>query len=261
MPALPASAPSASAIPLIRFEDELARRDLATFLGRAGRIEDGAVRIIGADGVVSVWVPILRPQGILDASPTVLGMRSFRARVEHAGPGDERGGAFDAAVPLRGLLDRLARAGDAGDADARDGAGPGAASLPVPPDRVLESWASMTPDRAGWERVGSIPTDELVRAAEEGIAAVAEAVPGNLGTLLVERVRTSVWERELDAVAFDDPANERGFARPTAGAAYAAYSLGFLAPGRTATIAQQGRWLLVATERGNVVLHGVRRPR
>jgi len=255
-PVLPAPARSAAATPIIRFEDELAKRDLATFLGRAGRIEDGAVRIIGGDGVVSVWVPILRPQGILDASPTVLGMRSFRARVEHAAAGDERGGAFDVTVPLRGLLDRLARTGETDAGDERD-----AASLPVPPDRVLESWASMTPERSGWERVGAIPTDELVRAAEEGIAAVAEAVPGNLGTLLVERVRTSVWERELDAVSFDDAANERGFARPTAGAAYAAYSLGFLSPGRTATIAQQGRWLLAATERGNVVLHGVRRPR
>ena len=46
--------------------DSLALGDLATYLGRAGRVEDGSVRLIAGGGVLAVYVAIFYPAGLLD---------------------------------------------------------------------------------------------------------------------------------------------------------------------------------------------------
>ena len=58
--------------------DSLSLSDLATYLGRAGRVEDGSVRLIAGSGVLAVYVAVFYPMGLLDSSPTVLGLRTFQ---------------------------------------------------------------------------------------------------------------------------------------------------------------------------------------
>ncbi|PPF46184.1 hypothetical protein C5B85_06015 [Pseudoclavibacter sp. AY1F1] len=241
--------------PVLRIFDLRAARDLESFLGRAGRVEDGAVRIVATGGVAAFWVPVLRPQGILDASPLVLGVRALRAELLRATDDDVHAGAFDVTVPLRALLDRLARlrSGKGGssadehkdasaDADGRADATVGF-DLRVPPERLRESWAGIAAPTGGWGVVGVLPAARLIAAADQGIAEVAEAVPGNLGTALVERVRTDVWTRVVD--------EQSGL---TSGAAFAALSLGFLRSGEDARILAAGAWLRLETTQGNVLL-------
>ena len=57
--------------------DSLSLGDLHTYLQRAGRVEDGSVRLIAGSGILAVYTAILYPRGILDESPTVLGLRTF----------------------------------------------------------------------------------------------------------------------------------------------------------------------------------------
>ena len=233
---------------VLRLPDDHARADLATFLGRAARIEGGAVRLqaagAGPGAAVAVWVPVLRPQTILDDSPIVLGMRAMAAGIEHAEVGDLRDGAFDALVPLRGMLDRLAS-----DREQHR------LAIPVPPERLREAWAAVSPPRGGWERIGSLAEADLVRAADDGIARVAEAVPGNLGTLLVERARTDVWTAPLDVAG----ASGTGL---VAGVAFAAHALGFIGAGAAAgreagggdvAVSRSNGWLRLTTPHGHVL--------
>ncbi|MBF4460370.1 MULTISPECIES: hypothetical protein [unclassified Pseudoclavibacter] len=230
--------------PVLRISDLHAARDLESFLGRAGRIEDGAVRIVQAGTVAAFWVPVLRPQGLLDTSPLVLGVRALRAELQGAADDDVHAGAFDATVPLRGLLDRLARLRSAG-GDAPSGEADAAAGfdLAVPPERLRESWAGIAAPTGGWTLAGAMSAATLIAAADQGIAEVADAVPGNLGTALVERVRTEVWTRVID--------EQSGL---TSGAAFAALSLGFLRSGEETRILTAGAWLRLETTQGNVLL-------
>lgn len=227
--------------PVLRISDPRAARDLESFLGRAGRVEDGAVRIVATGAATAFWVPVLRPQGILDTSPLVLGVRALRAQLSGASDDDVHAGAFDVTVPLRALLDRLARLRDV-EGDGHAGATVGV-DLSVPPERLRESWAGIAAPSGGWSLAGVMPAARLIAAADQGIAEVAEAVPGNLGTALVERVRTDVWTRVVDP--------QSGL---TSGAAFAALSLGFLRPGEDARILTAGAWLRLETTQGNVLL-------
>lgn len=220
----------------LHLPDEHARTDLATFLGRAARIEGGAIRLQSSGSVTAVWVPILRPQSIIDTSPIVLGMRAIAARIEGAEARDRRAGAVDVVVPIRGMLDRLASEREQH-----------RLAIPLPPERLVEAWTGVTPPRAGWERVATVSCSALEDVAEAGIAEVARAVPGNLGTLIVERARTHVWESALDVPG----AQGTGL---VAGVAFAAHALGFLAgPDGEATIAQSGPWRRVSTPAGHVL--------
>ena len=50
--------------------------DLQVFLARAARIEEGSVRLIAGSGILAVYTAILYPVGLLDETPTVLGLRT-----------------------------------------------------------------------------------------------------------------------------------------------------------------------------------------
>ncbi|MHB1234673.1 MAG: hypothetical protein ACYCZK_03250, partial [Microbacteriaceae bacterium] len=96
--------------------------DLQVFLGRAGRVEDGSVRLIAGSGVLAAYVAILYPVGLLDETPTILGLRTFALTTKDV---------FDVVVPQRSLVQRLARLQNemsaasplAGVADAPDASG------------------------------------------------------------------------------------------------------------------------------------------
>jgi hypothetical protein len=207
--------------PSFSLDDPLAVSDLQTYLGRAGRVEDGAVRLIATGGVLAAYTAVLYPHGLLDQTPTVLGLRTFRT-----GPGVE----FDAVVPTRSLLDRLARAE------------PSEIRLPLEVSTV--TWAGISPPRGGWQRVGATDAALLRRVAADGVAEVARAIPEGTGEQLVWRVRGSVWGAPIDELG--DVA---------AGVAFAADSLGFLGDdGEEVAIFETGPWTRLSMRRGHVLV-------
>ena len=214
--------------------DALDLGDLSVFLGRAERVDDGLVRLIAAQGVLAAYVGVLRPAGILDRSPTVLGLRTF------ALPRQER---FDLVVPLRAMLDRLARAtGEVADRAETD-----PVELVLPFESGTAAWAGISPPRSGWRPhdvlAGGVPADLLERAARDGIDEIARVIPTGTGEQIVARVRSEVWGREIE-----------GAPRVPAGAAFAAYSLGFLAAGESALVYENGPWSRLSTSRGHVLV-------
>ncbi|GAB3577378.1 hypothetical protein GCM10027406_11680 [Leifsonia lichenia] len=210
--------------------DSLAVADLQTYLSRAARVEEGSVRLIGGSGVLAVYSAILYPRGLLDQTPTVLGLRTFAI---------VQGADFDAVVPIRSLLDRLARIAEA--IEPAPGVGPVEIRMPLEVSTV--TWAGISPPRGGWRPVGETTFELLQRTARDGIAEVAESIPTGTGEQLVQRVRAEVWGRPIDTLEY-----------VPAGAAFAAESLGFLADGEPVSILETGPWTRLTTKRGHTLV-------
>ncbi|HET8779106.1 MAG TPA: hypothetical protein VFM66_03470, partial [Agromyces sp.] len=120
--------------------DSLSLGDLHTYLQRAGRLEDGSVRLVASSGILAVYTAILYPRGILDESPTVLGLRTFALFQT-----DD----FDAVVPMRSLVERIVRArGELGDDESRP------VTMSRPPEVNTVTWAGISPPRGGWRPLG-----------------------------------------------------------------------------------------------------------
>lgn len=215
--------------------DSLALGDLHVFLGRAVRVEDGSVRLIAGSGVLAVYVSVLHPVGLLDESPTVLGLRTFA--LTSIDP--DRQEDFDVVVPVRSLLMRVE--GLLQSAAAADLASPIVVTIPMEVNTV--SWAAISPPRGGWKHLQSTEWDRLDAAARQGIDEVAAAIPSGTGEQIVHRVRTEIWGRPIDGLDF-----------VPAGAAFAALSLGFLGEGDAVTIYESGPWTRLTTKRGHVLV-------
>jgi hypothetical protein len=206
--------------------DPLAIADLTVYLSRVKLVDDAAVRVIAGRGVLAVYCAVLSPRGLLDRSPTVLGLRTF----------DETSDAtFDRVIAPAALSDRLARI-DAGDA----------VPVSLPENDVQASWAGISPPRGDWERVGTLSAVALELAARDGAGEVARAIPSNTGDLIVQRVRSEVWSRPLD-----------GHPTVPAGVAFAAASLGFLAGEEEIALFGSGQWLRASSYRGHVLARSV----
>ncbi|MGR0317959.1 hypothetical protein [Agromyces sp. ZXT2-3] len=209
--------------------DSLSLGDLHTYLQRASRVEDGSVRLVAANGILAVYTAILYPRGILDESPTVLGLRTFQLFET-----DD----FDVVVPMRSVVDRIVRArGEIGEDDE---------SRPVtmtrPPEVNTVTWAGISPPRGGWRPLGETDAATLERAARAGIDEVAATIPEGTGEQLVQRVRSEVWGRGIEGLEYV----------PT-GAAFAAFSLGFLGDDPTALF-ETGPWTRLSSRRGHVLV-------
>lgn len=208
--------------------DSLSLGDLQVYLSRAGRVEDGSVRLIAGSGVLAVYVAVFYPSGLLDESPTILGLRTF------ALTGME---AFDAVVPVRSLLDRLSRL----QAAVIDPTAAVAISLPMQVNTV--TWAAISPPRGGWMSLGEFPPATLDGVARAGIDEIAAAIPEGMGEQIVHRVRSEVWSRPIAGLEY-----------VPAGAGFAALSLGFLGDGDAVRIYETGPWTRLSTLRGHVLV-------
>ncbi|TWX37274.1 hypothetical protein ES689_11505 [Frigoribacterium sp. ACAM 257] len=208
--------------------DSLSLSDLATFLGRAGRVEDGSVRLVAGSGVLAVYAAVFYPLGLLDSSPTVLGLRTFQLDDDPE---------FDAVVPVRSLKERLVRLQN----DVVDPTAPVTVTLPI--EVATVTWAAISPPRGGWSPQGAADASALDAAATAGIDEIAAALPENAGEQIVHRVRSEVWSRPVDGVE----------AVP-AGAAFAALSLGFLGDGEAVSLYETGAWTRLTTSRGHVLV-------
>ncbi|MDO9395504.1 MAG: hypothetical protein Q7T71_03045 [Herbiconiux sp.] len=173
--------------------------DLKVYLGRAARVDNGAVRLIGGLGVLAAYTPTLTPKGLLDPTPTVLGLRTFAL----ASPD-----AFDVVVNIRALLDRLAQLSVLSNSES------GPIEVPLPPVETGVAWAGISPPRGGWQRVDTLPARVLERASRAGITEVAAAVPEGTGEQLVHRVRSEVWGRDLPQAPELDEARHLDFDLP-----------------------------------------------
>ena len=202
--------------------------DLKVFLGRAARLDQGGVRLIGGSGVLAVYAPVLHPRGLLDNAPTVLGLRTF-ALAETA--------SFDVVVSARQLLDRLALLSVTVNAD------DGPIGVLIPPPESSPAWVGISPPRGGWLPVGEVEAPVLEAAARAGVAEVAAALPPDTGEQLVHKVRAEVWGRAIPDVVPPIPA----------GVGLAADSLGFLRTDEPARILVSGAWTRVSTRRGHVL--------
>ncbi|SEN67793.1 hypothetical protein [Cryobacterium luteum] len=208
--------------------DSQSLSDLIVFLSRSGRVLDGSVRLMATEGVLAVYTAIFYPRGLLDASPTVLGLRTF-ALTE---PVD-----LDKVVPVRSLLERLKRL----ESTTSDPTVPVTVTVPLEVNTV--TWAGISPPKGGWEPHGQTPAANLEVAARAGIDEVAATVPEGVGELIVERVRSEVWGRQVDGLEFV----------PT-GAGFAAFSLGFLADDEPVQLFESGLWTRLSTSRGHVLV-------
>jgi hypothetical protein len=208
--------------------DSLSLGDLQVYLSRAGRVEDGSVRLVSAAGVLAVYTAILYPRGLLDSSPTVLGLRTF-ALTEPV--------ELDVVVPVRSLLDRLARL----EAAVTDATAPVTVTVPLQVSSV--TWAGITPPRGGWTPQGSAPAVVLEDAARAGIAEVASVIPTGTGEQIVARVRSEVWGRPIEALDY-----------VPAGAGFAAVSLGFLSADEPVLLFETGPWTRLTTARGHILV-------
>ena len=135
-------------------------RDLLSFIQRARRVNDGAARLIAADGFLQAYVGVLFPRGLLDRTPTVLGLRVFRV-MEHP--------EFDLVVPLEYLAFRIERALDAHT--------DGPVDVVAPAQSPSIQWAAVTPPRDGWQRRLGVSAAQLSEAAQAGVAQVAHSLP------------------------------------------------------------------------------------
>lgn len=208
--------------------DSLSLGDLQVFLSRAQRVEDGSVRLIAGSGVLAVYVAVLVPAGLLDESPTVLGLRTF------ALTGADN---FDVVVPVRSLLERLNRL----QGEIVDPTAPVIVSLPMQVNTV--TWTAISPPRGGWKALESVEVSVLEAVAKSGIDEVAAAIPTGTGEQIVQRVRSEVWGHPISGLEY-----------VPAGAAFAGLSLGFLGGPGPVRIYETGPWTRLTSERGHVLV-------
>ena len=196
--------------------------DLGTFLARARSIDDGAVRAQAAGNVLAFYVPVLFPENLGDAVPTILGMRA----VALGGPASAEG-----VYPISAMTDRLAR---------MEGK---SLELVMPPAEVGASWAGRQVPRGGWERLAELDDDVLLARAAEGMGAVAQALPENAGKPVLATVRSRIWATPMSDMPVSMPL----------GMAFGAQTLGFLRPGATSVLFGSGGWLRLSSSGGHVL--------
>ena len=206
--------------------DQTALADLRTYLGRADRIDRASVRLVAGDGVLAVYTAVLYPAGLLDETPTVLGLRTVAVD-----PSIE----LDTVVPIASLAERLQRLEPPAD---------GGVELRLPAEVNTVTWAGVAPPRGNWRAVDATTVAVLRQVAEQGIVEVASTLPEDAGEHLVRRIRSEVWGRPIERLE-----------HVPAGAAFAAHSLGFLgAPGEQVPVYETGPWTRLSTERGHVLV-------
>ncbi len=212
----------------ITLEDSHAAADLRVYLARARLVDATAVRLIAGGGVLAVYSAVLHPRGLLDSSPTILGLRTFA---------EVSGATFDRVVAPAAMSDRLALLDPANDEP----------SVPLPAGDIRTSWSGIAPPRGGWEKIASLNAIALELAARDGAGEVARALPENTGDLIVQRVRSEIWSRPL--------ADHAGV---PSGIAFAAASLGFLVGEEEIPLFASGGWFRASPERGHVLVRAAR---
>lgn len=202
------------------FPDPQAAADLLTFASRTIRLGDGTVRLRADGGVLVATAAPLAPRGLLDATPTVLGLRVS---------------AIDPELECDLVVDASALLPAADDGSA----------VVLPETATSPAWAGISPPRGGWEQKDAIDAAVLASRAQYGVAAVADALPADAGEDIVRVIRAQVWGQPDDALG----------GLPL-GTAFAAFALGFIAGSEMAPVRTSGAWTRVSLARGHVLVRG-----
>lgn len=198
------------------FPDAPTASDALVFAQRASRLGDGALRLKAHGGTLVLTCAPLAPRTLLEATPTVLGMRVVRV---------------DPELVCDLVVDAAAMA-----------ASDDPVALTLPDSAVTAPWAGVSAPRAGWEAHGELAAATLASRAQWGIAAVAERLPTGAGDDVVHTVRSAVWGAPDDALA-----------QLPLGVAFAAFALGFIGGEEAAVIRRNGPWTRVSLARGHVL--------
>lgn len=203
----------------LMFADSYTREDLRTYVNRARSLDaDGAIRL-QSDGLsLAAYVGVLPGHGLMTAG-AIIGLRVI-ALGEPA--------QVDVTVSLASVSDRLARRGTS--------------AFSIPPTTVHVGWAALAPPRSGWEPVGDLRAEDLKAVATQGIAEIAQGAPEGSGSQVVAALRQRVWARDSLTVP-----------PIPSGAAFAAYTLGFLTA-EQARVFAHGRWTRLSTSSGHVLM-------
>ncbi len=223
----------AAALTAVRLADAESRADLATYVARARALDgDGAMRLQADGTALAAYVAVFAGSGMMGEG-SVTGLRVLPL----AEPA-----SLDTTVSLAALGDRLARqVSVAGSAERLD----------VPPVTVHAGWAALSPPRSGWQHAGRIPAAVLEDVARQGIAEVAEGSGSQSGAHAVSALREAVWSRPVDVGRLP---GAMPVAPVRAGAAFAAYALGFLATQGAVDVLRNGRWLRLSAPGGHVLV-------
>jgi hypothetical protein len=189
-------------------------QDLLSFIQRARRVNDGAARLIAQDGFLQAYIGVLFPRGLLDRTPTVLGLRVV--------------------VPLESLAFRLERALDAHTE--------GAVNVQSSTESPSIQWAAVTPPRDGWRRRLGVSSSQLADVAQQGVAQVASALPDAAGEAVIQKVRAEVWGQSLG----------KKKSIPWA-AGFAADALGFV-DGTSLAVHSVDNWIRLTSKNGYVLV-------
>ena len=203
----------------LSFVDAASAKDLLTFAGRAARVGAEGVRLAARGGVMTVQTATLSSQGLLDATPTVLGMRVMAVDPELV---------CDFVVAPQSLS-----------------AGSSPERIALPDAALSLAWAGISPPASGWEHIGEVAPSTMRQIAAEGIADVADLVPTDAGDDVVRKVRAAVWGPLCDALC-DAPR----------GVAFTADALGFLRDGDPIQVFRVERWIRFSMTRGHVLSRG-----
>lgn len=196
--------------------DAEAAVDAQTFASRAARVGDGAVRLRAASGILVMTCAPIAPRGILDSTPTILGIRVLAVDPDLA---------CDVVVDGASLRAR-------------------GVALELPEAGVRVAWAGISPPVAGWRVRDEISSADLAAAAHRGMEEVATSVPTNAGEDVVRQIRAAVWGAP-DAALQGIPL----------GVGFAAQVLGFLGQDAEAVpVRESGAWVRLSLRRGHILV-------
>jgi len=198
------------------FADSEAAADLLTFAARAARLDDGLVHLRAGGGALAMSCAALTALGLMDSTPTVLGMRVL---------------PIDPELECDLVVQASALSADGADAVA------------LPASATRTAWAGIAPPRTGWTPVGELAASVLAARAQHGMASVAHAVPDAAGEEAVRAVRSRIWGAPDDDL----------LGLP-AGVAFAAFALGFIHGDEAATVRATGVWTRISLQRGHVLV-------
>lgn len=199
------------------FTDSFSLEDFSLYLQRAATVGVDSARFIADSSVLAVYTPILSAKGLLDAAPTVLGLRTFALAAPRS---------FDLTIPLEGIrVEELS------------------AEFQLPQTDKSFSWAGITPPRSGWLYSETVQSDRIAQAAAEGIAEIAASVAADMTNNQVHEIRSAVWGVSLSGVQHPVPL----------GVAFAALSLGFIAETDPFVIHRSAGWCRLTNQRGHVL--------
>lgn len=201
----------------ISFSDSEVLQDVLTFAGRSTRFGDGHLRLRAQGGVLAATAAALAPRPNSVSCPTITVMRFLPVSKEIE---------LDRVVEASGII-----------ADEK------LESLQLPDQNLQLPWAAISPPKGAWERVDAISASLIATKAQLGIAEVANQLPDAPGEEIVRTIREGVWGRA-----------EATMAGVPLGAAYAAFSWGFVVGNEDGVLFKAPGWWRLSMARGHVLL-------